>query len=81
DFDELAPSLYDEEDAARGFVEVEDRRNARHEVPLMGISLGVASTEHRTLASVAESSTVATEMKLLAKAEDSSAFRIDKRHT
>ena len=78
-FDELAPTLYDPEDAARGFVEIDDRRNARHEVPLMGMSVGVVSSDHRTFASVAEASAIATEMKVAAKAGEGSAFRIDRR--
>ncbi|HVM07098.1 MAG TPA: response regulator [Acidimicrobiales bacterium] len=78
-FDELAPSFYDAADAEQGFIEVDDRRNHRHRVGIMTISLGVATTAHRPLASLAEASAIATEMKLAAKQERSSAYRIDQR--
>ena len=81
-FDELAPTLYDPEDAARGYVEVDDRRNSRHEVPMMAMSLGVVSSEHRHFESVAEASAIATEMKVAAKDDEGSTFRVDRRrHT
>ena len=78
-FDAMAPSLYDAEDAARGWIEIDDRRNNRHQVEIMTISLGIATTLHRPLLSVAEASAVATEMKMAAKTEDASAYRIDQR--
>lgn len=78
-FDEMAPSLYDPDDAERGFVEVEDRRNQRHRVPLMSVSIGAATTEHRHFDTVAQVSAVATEMKMVAKAADGSSYRVDRR--
>jgi diguanylate cyclase (GGDEF)-like protein len=79
-FDEMAPSLYDPEDAARGWIEVDDRRNNRRQVEVMTISLGIATTAHRPLLAVAEASTIATEMKMAAKQDDgTSAYRIDQR--
>ncbi|HUP85086.1 MAG TPA: response regulator [Acidimicrobiales bacterium] len=79
DFDAVAPSLYDPEDAARGWIEIDDRRNQRHQVEIMTISLGIATTLRRTLMAVAEASAIATEMKMAAKADDKSAYRIDQR--
>ena len=79
DFDAMAPSLYDAEDAARGFIEVEDRRNHRHRVEIMTLSIGVASVAHRPIKSVAEASAIATEMKQAAKETNVSAYRIDQR--
>ena len=78
-FDTMAPSLYDADDARRGWIEIDDRRNNRHQVEIMTISLGIATTLHRPLLSVAEASAVATEMKMAAKTEDASAYRIDQR--
>jgi diguanylate cyclase (GGDEF)-like protein len=78
-FDAMAPSLYDPEDAARGWIEVEDRRNNRRIVEIMTISLGIATTERRPLLTVAEASAIATEMKMAAKEDVRSAFRIDQR--
>ena len=78
-FDAMAPSLYDAADADRGWIEIDDRRNNRHQVEIMTISLGIATTLLRPLLSVAEASAVATEMKMAAKTEDNSAYRIDQR--
>lgn len=79
DFDAMAPSLYDPEDAARGWIEIEDRRNNRRTVEIMTISLGIATTQHRPLLTVAEASAIATEMKMVAKEDVRSAYRIDQR--
>ena len=78
-FDAMAPSLYDSVDADRGFIEIEDRRNQRHTVGIMTISIGVASSARRPLETLAEASAIATEMKHAAKAEQVSAYRIDQR--
>jgi DNA-binding response OmpR family regulator len=78
-FDELAPSFYDPEDAARGWIEVDDRRNNRRQIEIMTISLGIATTQHRPLIGVAEASAIATEMKMAAKHDHTSAYRIDQR--
>ena len=78
-FDEMAPMLYDEVDRARGYVEVGDRQGALHRYPLMSISLGVATTARRRIASQFEASAIATEMKMLAKRAQGSAYEIDRR--
>lgn len=80
-FDLMAPLLYDPEDAARGWIEVKDRQRQHRRFDLMTISLGVASTARRAIHSVAEASTIATEMKAAAKAQTGSAYRIDQRRT
>ncbi|HVF31614.1 MAG TPA: response regulator [Acidimicrobiales bacterium] len=78
-FDAMAPSLYDPEDATRGWIEVEDRRKNRRMIEIMTISLGVATTGCRPLLTVAEASAIATEMKMAAKGDVRSAYRIDQR--
>ena len=78
-FDAMAPSLYDPEDAQRGYIEIDDRRSLTHRVGIMTISIGVATTLNRSLTSLAEASAIATEMKLAAKQERTSAYRIDQR--
>lgn len=80
-FDAMAPSLYDPEDAERGWIEIEDRRNNHHTVGIMTISIGIVTTEHRPLLAVAEASAIATEMKVLAKDSPGSAYRIDQRRS
>ena len=78
-FDAMVPALYDPEDAARGYIEVHDRRNNTHRVDLLSISLGVATTAVRPLASRAEASHVAAEMKEAAKKTQASAYMVDQR--
>jgi diguanylate cyclase (GGDEF)-like protein len=79
DFDAMAPTLYEAEDAARGYIEIEDRRSHRRRVGVMTISVGVSTTAHRDLESSSQASAIATEMKMAAKQERQSAYRIDQR--
>jgi len=80
-FDAMAPSLYDPPDAATGYIEVEDRHNVVHRIGIMTISIGVATTAHRDIRTPSEASAIATEMKMAAKHERRSAYRIDQRQT
>ena len=79
DFDEQILSFYADEDIARGFIEVADRRGELHAFPLMSLSIGVASSLVRNFASRAEASEVASEMKTFAKTQPGSTFMIDRR--
>ena len=78
-FDDLAPTLYDEPDRARGAIEAEDRRGTRQTFPLLSISIGIATTEARRFAHRAEAVEVATELKNYAKREGRSSYAIDRR--
>jgi diguanylate cyclase (GGDEF)-like protein len=79
-FDELAPSLYDAEDTARGCIEVRDRQGNMKSFPLLTISVGVATTDNRRFDHYGEAVAVATEMKQFAKREPSSSFAVDRRN-
>jgi diguanylate cyclase (GGDEF)-like protein len=78
-FDALAPSLYDPADRERGYIEVRDRRGHVHRYPIMTISMGIATTAHRRIGSPWEASTIASEMKMVAKRRPYSAYEIDRR--
>jgi diguanylate cyclase (GGDEF)-like protein len=78
-FDELAPSLYDAEDAERGFIEVRDRQGNPKNFPILTISVGVATTLSRTFSHYGEAVSVATEMKQFAKRDPSSSYSVDRR--
>lgn len=54
-------------------------RTRRRPLPALSISIGVATTEHRPMASMWEVSAVATEMKHRAKRIAGSAFAVDRR--
>jgi DNA-binding response OmpR family regulator len=78
-FAELAPTLYDPQDAARGFIDAEDRQGRSGRFPLLTISIGVASTAVRGLTHRAEAVAIATEMKALAKRTPGSRLEVDRR--
>jgi len=78
-FDALAPTLYDEDDRQRGYVEVADRRGVLHHYPFLSISIGIASSELRPIRTQWEASSVATEMKAVAKRKIGSSYEIDRR--
>jgi diguanylate cyclase (GGDEF)-like protein len=78
-FDGLAPTLYDQEDAERGFIEVRDRQGTPKSFPILTISVGVASTMSRRFGHYGEAVAVATEMKQFAKREPNSSFAVDRR--
>lgn len=79
DFDEQVLGLYDADDLARGYIEVEDRRGELHRFPIMSLSMGVASSRQRAFVSRSEASEVASEMKAFAKSQPGSAYQIDRR--
>jgi diguanylate cyclase (GGDEF)-like protein len=77
-FDHGVPGLYDPEDAARGYIEVEDRRRRPIRHPLLSISLGVGTClgDSRDYREVVDA---ATEMKGFAKRTDGSYYALDRR--
>ncbi len=78
-FDRLAPTLYDPEDAARGYVDAEDRKGNRQRFPLLSVSIGIATTDARDFAHRAEAVAVATELKNHAKRTPGSSYALDRR--
>jgi len=80
-FDREVRDFYDPEDLERGYVLVEDRRGVLQEVPLVAISIGVATTARRAFAHYGEAVAVATEMKQFAKRQTGSSYAIDRRAT
>ena len=78
-FDAESPGLYDEEDRARGHVEVTNRRGEMQRFPLLSISIGIATTDLRSFAHYAEAVAVATEMKAFTKTSAGSSWAVDRR--
>jgi diguanylate cyclase (GGDEF)-like protein len=80
-FDALAPSLYDQEDARLGSIEVADRRGIPQVYGLLSLSIGIASTDRREVTHREELVTAATEMKRFAKSRprERSRFAFDRR--
>jgi GGDEF domain-containing protein len=79
-FNELIPLHYAVEDRQRGFFFGKDRRGEEYEVPLMTLSIGVVTNEHRTFVHTAQISELATEMKTYAKSFAGSIYVVDRRH-
>jgi diguanylate cyclase (GGDEF)-like protein len=78
-FNREVPSLYDPEDAERGWIEVENRRRELERFPLVSFSIGVASTATRRFGHYAEAVAAATEMKSQAKQQPGSSWAADRR--
>jgi diguanylate cyclase (GGDEF)-like protein len=78
-FDKVAPNLYDDDDRQRGFVEVTNRRGELQRFPMLTVSIGVATTEHRDFQHYAEAVAVATEMKQFTKGSSGSSWAMDRR--
>jgi diguanylate cyclase (GGDEF)-like protein len=79
DFDAQIGDFYEREDVERGFVEVEDRKGILQKLPLVGVSVGIATTQVRNFAHYGEAVAVATEMKQFAKREPRSSYAVDRR--
>jgi diguanylate cyclase (GGDEF)-like protein len=78
-WDELAPHLYEPEDADRGYIELTDRRGELRRFPLASVSIGVASNAIRPILTHWEAAEIASEMKHVAKSKSGSAIAIDRR--
>jgi diguanylate cyclase (GGDEF)-like protein len=78
-FDRQKAEFYDREDLERGFVTMEDRKGDVQEIPLVSISIGVASSARRLFSHYGEAVSVATEMKQFAKRDGGSSFAVDRR--
>ncbi len=78
-FDDLIPLQYSEQDRRAGYFFGKDRRGQLHRVPLMTLSIGVVTNQHRHFTHPAEVSELATEMKSYAKSLPGSVFVADRR--
>ena len=79
-FDTLIPYQYNEQDRRAGYYFGKDRRGQLHRVPLMTLSIGIVTNQHRRFAHPAQVSELATEMKSYAKTQAGSVFVVDRRH-
>ncbi|MBK8249338.1 MAG: diguanylate cyclase [Gemmatimonadetes bacterium] len=78
-FDTLIPYQYSEQDRHAGYFFGKDRRGQLHRVPLMTLSVGVVTTERRTISRAAQMSHLVTEMKGYAKTLAGSVYSVDRR--
>ncbi len=80
-FDAESGGLYDEPDRVNGFVEHPSRTGETLRFPLLAVSIGIASTEHRAYSHYAEAVAVAAEMKQFTKQQSGSSWAMDRRTT
>lgn len=80
-FDTLIPYQYSVEDRKAGFFWGKDRRGQLHRIPLMTLSIGIVTNEHRTFTHTAQVGELATEMKAYAKTKDGSIYVVDRRRS
>ncbi|MDP9068176.1 MAG: response regulator [Actinomycetota bacterium] len=78
-WEELLPTLYEPEDADRGFIEVADRRGQLTRYALASVSIGIVTNAIRPLQTHWEAAEIATEMKHVAKTRHGSSIAIDRR--
>ena len=78
-FDNLIPLQYNAQDRRAGYFFGKDRRGQLHRVPLMTLSIGIVTNEHRIFTHPAQVSELATEMKSYAKTLPGSVFVVDRR--
>jgi diguanylate cyclase (GGDEF)-like protein len=83
DFEQSADALYDPEDAARGYIEVPDRRGNKQRAHLVTLSIGVAESKStgRRFDDARVVVAVASEMKKVAKSQPGSYVAIDRRRS
>jgi GGDEF domain-containing protein len=78
-FDELIPYQYTEDDRRAGYFLGRDRRGNILWVPIMTLSIGVVTNQHRRFTHTARVSELATEMKSFAKKMPGSVYAVDRR--
>jgi diguanylate cyclase (GGDEF)-like protein len=80
-WDAKVAELYQPEERQRGYVEVLDRKGELRRFPLVGVSIGIATNRKRHISTHWEAAEIAREMKERSKAQEGSAFSIDRRET
>ncbi|MDD5167326.1 MAG: GGDEF domain-containing protein [Syntrophales bacterium] len=78
-FDQIIPSFYDAEDRAKGYIESYDREGRPRKFPIMRISIGIASTENGVFSHYGQVTSIASEMKHVAKKTPHSCYRMNRR--
>lgn len=76
-FDAMAPSLYDEADRARGYLQSLDREGVLRRFPLMALVIGGAAHAPGRFAGPDDLGRTVAEMRLRAKGHGASAYLID----
>lgn len=79
DFENTAPTFYNEMDRKKGYIIARDRQGKEQKIPLLSVSIGVVTNESRKIQHVAQISEIGAELKSLAKSLERSNYIKDKR--
>ncbi|RJO65443.1 MAG: response regulator [Candidatus Omnitrophota bacterium] len=79
EFELTAPSFYNEMDKKNGYIMGKDRKGVEQKIPLLSISIGVVTNEHRRIDHVAQIGEIGAELKSYAKSLERSNYIKDKR--
>jgi diguanylate cyclase (GGDEF)-like protein len=78
-FDRRIPEFYDPVERQQGYIIEKTRQGIEMRVPIMSISIGIVTNDHRKLANILQVSEIAAELKHHAKTIPGSIFLVDKR--
>lgn len=79
EFDKKIVNYYNEEDATRGYIEVENRKGIIEQFPIISISVGVVEVNKDRFKNILEIGEAGAQVKHLAKTIPGSTYVIDKR--
>lgn len=81
-FDCIVPSFYDPQDRESGYIRSYSREGHARQYPIMGISIGIVRVEKGAYSHYGEVTSVASEMKHIAKKNAKSGYTVNRRsHT
>lgn len=81
EFDRTAPSFYNDEDRAAGYITGQDRQGNPTKAGLMSISIGIVSSVAQKITHVAQVGEIGAELKKFAKGVEKSNYVRDQRKT
>ncbi|MDP1992095.1 MAG: GGDEF domain-containing protein [Syntrophales bacterium] len=81
-FDRIVPSFYDPQDRESGCIQSYNREGQARQYPIMGISIGIVRAEKGAYSHYGEVTSIASEMKHIAKKNTKSGYTVNRRgHT
>ncbi|MGZ3599505.1 MAG: response regulator, partial [Ktedonobacterales bacterium] len=78
-WEEESAAYYSADDQERGTFIAVDRQGQHQEYPLIGVSIGIVTNQHRPITTMEEVSTIAAEVKRKAKSVRGSSYYVDHR--
>jgi diguanylate cyclase (GGDEF)-like protein len=78
-FDEMVPTVYDDDDRARGYIVRTDRHGIEHNLPFVTVSIGIVPITPARFSDAVAVSRAAAEVKEIAKRRDGSSWAVDRR--